>query len=390
MAILAQCPICKKCQRTSSKRCKCGADLDKAKKSGRVMYWIDYRLPGGKQRREPVGISIEDARDAEGKRRGQIHENRIFDILPDSKKTFGDLALWFLQNEKIKSLAFFKGLQSHIKLFNEIFGNKQIGQLTREELQGFQVSLKSRDYSNSYIDQIVDTARWMVTEALDSEIIGGDCLKPFRKLKGLLRKSANARKRVLSVDEFRRLYDSLPKHLKPVVATGFWTGMRQGEILKLAWDKVDLVKRIIRLKSSDTKEGMPKLVPIAKPLRDILLTLPGRGSEGYVFTYASKPMKDITQGIEAACVTAGIVYGRFQSGGFIFHDLRHGFATYARKAGAARNVIMAIMGHSGGRGDMNRRYDLVDESDLLKAVDQIEVFLGIVDQNVDQANETEI
>ena len=63
------------------------------------------------------------------------------------------------------------------------------------------------------------------------------------------------------------------------------------------------------------------MVPIARPLRDILLTLPGRAAEGFVFTYAGKPMRDITDGMKAACKAAGIVYGRFKDKGFVFHDL---------------------------------------------------------------------
>jgi hypothetical protein len=44
---------------------------------------------------------------------------------------------------------------------------------------------------------------------------------------------------------------------------------------------------------------------------------------------------------------------------------------------------MTIMGHAGN--DMNFRYDTVDESDLLKAIDQIEGYLVNLDQNLDQA-----
>ena len=88
MAILAQCPICRRKQKTTNKLCVCGHDLDKAKRSKKVKFWRSYRLPGGKQRRELVGFSIEEARAAEGKFRSQKHENRIFDILMDSKITF--------------------------------------------------------------------------------------------------------------------------------------------------------------------------------------------------------------------------------------------------------------------------------------------------------------
>jgi len=85
-------------------------------------------------------------------------------------------------------------------------------------------------------------------------------------------------------------------------------------------------------------------------------------------------------------VGAGIVYGRFEEGGFVFHDLRRSFITYARKAGVPKNVVQAITGHRGRGDDMNRRYDQVDESDLLAAVDRIEqLFPANLDQNLDQA-----
>ena len=96
MAILAECPKCRRKQSVKNKSCTCGQDLDKAKRSRNVKYWISYRLPGGKQRRELIGTSIEEARDAEGKRRTQKRENRIFDILMDSKITFKELTEWYL------------------------------------------------------------------------------------------------------------------------------------------------------------------------------------------------------------------------------------------------------------------------------------------------------
>lgn len=388
MAILAECPICKRRQAVSNKVCRCGEKLDKAKRSGRVRYWIDYYLPGRKHRRELVGTSVEEARAAIGKRLGQKRENRIFDLLPDSKKTFAELAAWYLDQDRIKTFAYFKATRRHLDIFNVEYGGLRVGDLRLEHLQSFQIKT-SKDYSASYIDQMIDTVKAAITLALDNDIIGGDLLKPFRKLRCLLRKGANARKRILTMAEYQGLYGNLKPHLKPIVAAGWWTGMRQGEILKLTWEKVDISKRMIYLKADDTKERKAKTVPIAKTLRDILLTLPGRAEGGLVFRYGKKTLSDITQGIEAACSDSGIAYGRFTEGGFVFHDLRRGFITYARKAGVPRNVILAITGHSGGRGDMNRRYDQIDEADLLAAVDRLEGSLSaMIDQSIDQTELT--
>jgi len=52
MAILAECPLCHRKQAVKNQRCAggCGNDLVKAKRGGKVRYWIYYRTLNGKQR----------------------------------------------------------------------------------------------------------------------------------------------------------------------------------------------------------------------------------------------------------------------------------------------------------------------------------------------------
>jgi hypothetical protein len=52
----------------------------------------------------------------------------------------------------------------------------------------------------------------------------------FKKVKNLLRKNANARNNVLSVDKFQKLLKHSPSHLIGILATGFYTGMRKGAL----------------------------------------------------------------------------------------------------------------------------------------------------------------
>ena len=108
MSLLAECPFCHKKQNPNNKKCtgtnykSCGVHLDQAKKSRSVRYWITYRRPGGKQKRESVAAieglapySIEDARGALAKCRVQKKEGRrMFDLLPESDITFSELAEW--------------------------------------------------------------------------------------------------------------------------------------------------------------------------------------------------------------------------------------------------------------------------------------------------------
>ncbi len=108
MGILAECPMCHKKQSTKNKACSCGNEMDKSKRSKKVRYWISYRMPDGKQRRESVDAfkgldpySITDAREAESKRVVQKREKCIFDMLPESEMTFNELTEWYLDLEKV-------------------------------------------------------------------------------------------------------------------------------------------------------------------------------------------------------------------------------------------------------------------------------------------------
>ena len=93
MAILIQCPICHKRQSMKKRRqCLCGEDLQKVKKSERGGGEILGELLLCREvskRSEVVGTSLQEARDAEGKRKAQKREGKFFDMLPQSKKTFG-------------------------------------------------------------------------------------------------------------------------------------------------------------------------------------------------------------------------------------------------------------------------------------------------------------
>jgi hypothetical protein len=60
-------------------------------------------LPNGKQRWEPVGLSIEEARASEGKRRAQKYENPgILEKVPAERMTFAELADWYLDLSPVK------------------------------------------------------------------------------------------------------------------------------------------------------------------------------------------------------------------------------------------------------------------------------------------------
>ncbi|MEE9497030.1 MAG: site-specific integrase, partial [Desulfobacterales bacterium] len=356
--------------------------------------WITYRLSGGKQRTEYVGamegldgFSINDARDAQSKRRVQKRENRILDIKPDSKMTFRELSDWYLDLEKVKALASYEIIKINLRKFNKVFGNTIIAEIRPADLENYQAKRKTQGKADGTVDHEIGKAKTMINKAFDNDIVSGSTLKAFKRVKKTLKPGSDVRDRILTHDEFKALVKHSKDHIKPIIITGYYTGMRRGEIFNLIWDKVDLANRMIRLEAEDTKDREKRNIPICDELYQVLKSLPNRiqkaRTSNYVFLYKSDRIKgDIRDSLKDACEKAGIIYGRFKKDGFIFHDLRHTFNTNMRKAGVAESVIMEITGHSSR--SMFDRYNTIDEDDTRNAIDQLESHLSNVYQIVYQ------
>ena len=391
MAILAECPLCRQKQSNKNKRCTCGQDLDKAKRSQRVRYWISYRLPGGKQRREPVSFSLEEARDAEGKRRSQKRENRIFDMLPESKITFNELTKWYLKQTAVKKLASYDRVKLALKNFNDVFADFQVNEIKQVDLEEYQQRRKKQGRADATIDMEIKYAQTAVTKAFDNDMLDGRCLKPFRKTKRLLEKGANVRKVKISTKQYLKLLKSAPAHYRAVLTIAFNTGMRLGEIKALQWSHIDWNNMMIRLPKDVTKEGRAKDIPINHHVKAVLDSLPRSILCDQVITYRGKSLNgksSLKKQFPETCQKAGIAYGRKAANGVVFHDIRRTVKTNMLLAGVDRPHRDSILGHS--LKGMDAHYIVPSDESLTNAMDRFtdwldrELKLESVDQNVDQ------
>ncbi len=282
----------------------------------------------------------------------------------------------------VKSKAYYEILKINLSSFNKVFGETIVRNIKTSDLENYQAKRKASGYSNSYIDQEIGAARSVVYKAFDDAMVSEDTVRAFKKVKKLLKSNANTRKKVLYIEEFKRLMEALPPHTRAVVAMGYYTGMRKGEIINLTWDKVDLKDRMIKLDAADTKDREAREVPICDALYNILKDIPKAIHDNHVFLFKGKPVNDFRTALRTACRAVGIPYGRGTKDGFVFHDTRHCFNTNMRKSGVPESVVMNITGHS--TREMFLRYDTVDAKDIKKAVNQMEGFLESVDQTVDQ------
>ena len=140
-------------------------------------------------------------------------------------------------------------------------------------------------------------------------------------------------------------------------------GQRLSEILGLTWDRVDLKRGFVQLRSQDTKSKKPRLVPMTP---DVRRTLQGMAkvrslATRHVFLYNGRPLRDFRTSFRTAMSEAGV-------SGFRFHDLRHCAATNLRRAGIDTTTAMQIVGHTSPQ--MWKRYNHIQEADLTAGRDE--------------------
>lgn len=382
---LQQCPECGRIQSLKHSTCrKCGLDLEQAK----VTYWVDYRLPNGKQRRVSLAAysdldphSFDDALDLISKLRLCKRQKQAFDI-PEQTITFNQLKKWYLKLASVQELASYKtgSLQSFLKGWCDEYGESVVGDITKVDVKDFRIK-KSKTHKPRTIDGYIAGVKTMLKMAVDAGKLSMDALKPFQ-IKGLLKRRSNARDRILSAEEFDALVsDNHCQWLTWALQIAYHTGMRQREVLGLIWSMVDLESNLIHVPAWLTKDDEDRDVPVLPSLKPILISIPRALRCDYVINDGERPLWGalLRRRLEEACFRVGIPYGRNTDNGFIFHDCRHTFNTNMDQAGIPKAAIMAWTGHSSE--EMFYRYRTVNKQDQLKAEEKYEDYLkSLVDQ----------
>jgi len=177
MAVLQECNLCHRTQSLKNKKCcKCENNLDTAKRSNQIKYYVDYFLNSGKRKRDFIGFSIKEAKDVDHKIKIQKRENRFFDPIPDSNISFKELSEWHL-NQQDKEKDYYYVLSLNLKKFNTVFGHCFVNDIKPIDLENYQAKLKKDNLSDSYVDQIIGAAKTVINKAFDNDKINWNVQK---------------------------------------------------------------------------------------------------------------------------------------------------------------------------------------------------------------------
>lgn len=189
----------------------------------------------------------------------------------------------------------------------------------------------------------------------------GWCAPGHNPVKGVRKpKLPPGRTRRLTAEEERLILTACQgrqkKEMWAMFILAIETAMRQGEMLGLRWEDVDLKNRIVHL--AITKNDSPRDVPLTMRAREVFIAL-GPKTEGSVFTYTQ-------QGFKASWRTMvkqlGITDLRF-------HDLRHhAVSLLFERGGLDMMEIALISGHK--TLAMLKRYTHLRAADLVRKLDK--------------------
>lgn len=170
---------------------------------------------------------------------------------------------------------------------------------------------------------------------------------PFTKIK--FPKIPKAFPAFIQEDEFLIVLSNTPyQHQKDIFTTGYYTGLRLGELINMRWNWVDFFRNQIMVKCSDdflTKNKKERIVPMNEKVRTILFNR---------FNNSSQQINDVVfYRIEGKILYPEAISKQFKkivhksnlSDKIHFHSLRHSFASLLAQKGVSLYIIKELLGH---------------------------------------------
>ena len=149
----------------------------------------------------------------------------------------------------------------------------------------------------------------------------------------------------ITPEQWEKLHDELPAHLRAPAVFALNTGLRQSNVFGLRWKDVDLGRKLVVVYAEDIKDNDHLAVPLNDDAVAAIQTCQGVHDE-FVFTYRGKPIGKPKAGFNDACTRAGVP-------GFTWHGFRHTWATWHVQNGTPLEVLQRLGGWADLRMVMN-------------------------------------
>jgi len=292
---------------------------------------------------------------------------------------------WLASCERENALATYSNYKSAVKKFLAFMDARgkagaDLREISLSHLVAFRDELAGR-LSGRRTNNVLKIVGVMLRRAWRENLMPEDILSKVRSVR-----QERAIRRDLSSDEIRAVLENASDEWKGLVACGLYSGLRLGDIVRLRWANVDLVRGEIRVVAGKT--DAPLVLPVAEPLRRFFEALPSSDDpQAHIFPRAAGVVEKnkgrvavLSGEFHEMLATAGIVdprvedhkahkkgrTGRRERNPVSFHSLRHSFVSLLKNAGAPQLVAEALAGHSSAA--ISRMYSHAGDENARRAV----------------------
>jgi len=357
MAVMVKCSQCHKKISVKNAECKCGNNMKRDRKK---LYYVVYTV-NGKKVWEPAGHSLKLARELEVKKRHEATNKRIGIVNKELKNvSFSDfIENQFIPHYQMKNKGYEKE-KSRFSVVKKYFGDIQIKNIVEYDIDKFLKHLQQeRKISKSTINRYIATIKRMMNYAIELDIIA---INPVRHHKQM--QVDNIRHRYLTTEEIEKLLEAAKESknakLYYVIQIALKTGMRLSEILSLHGADINMNEKFIMIDQMNTKSKKQRFIPINDALFECLTEF-----------YNKFDLDDNEELFEFKVVRNAYLKAleRAEIKDFLFHDLRHTFASRLVQNSVELYTVSELLGHS----DMSvtKRYAHLSKSHLREAVEKV-------------------
>jgi integrase len=256
-------------------------------------YYITYYV-GSRKFEKACGSKLSNALKEKMERENKVRRGN-YEVLERQEKTsFKQLVSLYEKEGDGK-----KYILQFIATYLAHFGEKKLSQITRRDLFKFRDTLKStpkqrggEEVTDSNVNRALAGLRRLFNFAIAREYMEDS---PFFKTSksGLFYHDQKGLRNFFTEEQMEKIVNASPDWLRPMILTGYYTGLREGELLGLKWEWIDLNDGIIYLPSTKTLKdstGRGQRVVMQKELIDLFKSLPNH-SEWVFYQPNGEPLQ---------------------------------------------------------------------------------------------------
>jgi integrase len=330
-------------------------------KRGKV-WWMSFVCMGKHYRKSTETEDRKLAQRICDKLKGEIAEGKWFDRLPREEKTFEELMTRYMsEHSRIKKKSWLRDEVSLSHLL-PVFGDLRLTKITPDLISEY----KSGRLREGAKPATLNRELSLMKHSFNLGMKEWNWIKDNPVCKVKMERENNERDRVLSCDEEKRLLSACPQRLGEIILFALNTGAREGEILGLTWQNIDLFRKVVTIRQGKT--GQNKTIPLTANIFDLLKNKSKVRHLQYNLVFPSENGTRITASNLGRAFREGLKKAKIEN--FHFPDCRHSFASRLAQAGVDLYVIQKLLGHKDPR--MVQRYSHHSVESLRKGIEVLD------------------